>query len=175
MKLSRRRFLHLAGGAAFPAASHVTMAQVYPSAPVHLIIGFPPGSASDILARVIAQWLTERMGQPVVIEGKPGASGNISVQIALAAPADGYTAVLIAASNAVNATLFQSVPFNLLRDLIPVAGLASFPLVMNVNPALAAKDVAQFIALAEANPGLINMACLAAAVLLILPVRCSKQ
>jgi tripartite-type tricarboxylate transporter receptor subunit TctC len=160
MKLPhRRQFLHLAAGAAaLPAVSRLAMAQAYPSRPVHLIIGFPPGSASDILARIIGQWLTERMGQTVIIEAKPGASGNISVQTALAAPADGYTVVQIAASNAVNATLFKSLPFDLLRDLMPVAGLASFPLVMIVNPALPARTVAEFIALAKASPGKINMA-----------------
>jgi len=125
---------------------------------VHLIIGFPPGSASDILARIIGQLLAERIGQPVVIEAKPGASGNISVQTALAAPADGYTVLHIAASNAVNATLYKSLPFDLSRDLVPVAGLASFPLVMIVNPALPARTVAEFIALAKASPGKINMA-----------------
>jgi tripartite-type tricarboxylate transporter receptor subunit TctC len=159
MKLTRRQFLHLAAGAvALPAVSRSASAQTYPARPVRLIIGFPPGSASDILARIIAQWLTERMGQPVIIEAKPGASGNISVQTALAAPADGYTVVQIAASNAVNATLFQSLPFDLLRDLMPVAGLASFPFAMNVNPALPARTVAEFIALAKANPAKISMA-----------------
>ena len=159
MKLPRRRFLHLAAGAAaLPAISRIARAQAYPTRPVRLIIGFPPGSASDILARIISQWLTERIGQPVIIEAKPGASGNISVQTALAAPADGYTVVQIAASNAVNATLFESLPFDLLRDLMPVAGLASFPFAMNVNPALPAKTVAEFIALAKASPGKINMA-----------------
>jgi len=137
MKLPRRQFLHLAAGAAaLPFSPHIARAQAYPSRPIRLIIGFPPGSTSDILARIISQWLTERIGQPVIVEAKPGASGNISVQAALAAPADGYTIVLITASNAVNATLFESLPFDLLRDLMPVAGLASFPFAMNVNPAL---------------------------------------
>ena len=159
MTLPRRRFLHLAGvAAALSTVSRVARAQAYPSQPVHLIIGFPPGSASDILARIIGQLLAERIGQPVVIEAKPGASGNISVQTALAAPADGYTVLHIAASNAVNATLYKSLPFDLSRDLVPVAGLASFPLVMIVNPALSARTVAEFIALAKASPGKINMA-----------------
>jgi len=159
MTLPRRRFLHLAGvAAALSTVSRVARAQAYPSQPVHLIIGFPPGSASDILARIIGQLLAERIGQPVVIEAKPGASGNISVQTALAAPADGYTVLHIAASNAVNATLYKSLPFDLSRDLVPVAGLASFPLVMIVNPALPARTVAEFIALAKASPGKINMA-----------------
>src|SRR5882762_1735954 len=140
MKLPRRQFLHLAAGAAaLPAVPWIARAQAYPSRPVRLIIGFPPGSTSDILARIISQWLTERIGQPVIVEARPGAGGNISVQAALAAPADGYTIVLITASNAVNATLFESLPFDLLRDLMPVAGLASFPFAMNVNPALPAK------------------------------------
>jgi tripartite-type tricarboxylate transporter receptor subunit TctC len=159
MKLPRRKFLHLAAGAAaLPFAPHIAGAQAYPSQPVRLIIGFPPGSASDMLARIISQWLTERIGQPVIIEAKPGASGNISVQTAFAAPADGYTVVQIAASSAVNGTLFESLPFNLLSDLMPVAGLASFPFVMIVNPALPAKTVTEFIALAKASPGKINMA-----------------
>jgi tripartite-type tricarboxylate transporter receptor subunit TctC len=111
-----------AGAAALPAVLRVAWAQAYPTRPVHLIIGFPPGSASDILARIIGQRLTEQIGQPVIIEAKPGASGNIAVQTALAAPADGYTVVQIGASNAINATLFQSLPFDLLRDLVPVAG-----------------------------------------------------
>jgi tripartite-type tricarboxylate transporter receptor subunit TctC len=151
--------LHLAAGAvALPTVSRFAWAQSYPSRPVRLIIGFPPGSASDILARIIGQWLTERIGQPVIIEAKPGASGNISVQAALAAPPDGYTVVQIAASSAINATLFESLPFDLLRDLMPVAGLASFPFAMIVNPALPAKTVAEFIALAKASPGKISMA-----------------
>jgi len=144
MKLLRRRFLYLAAGATVLAtAPRIAGAQAYPTRPVRLIIGFPPGSASDILARIISQWLTERLGRSVIVEAKPGAGGNISVQTALAAPADGYTLLQIAASNAVNATLFHSLPFDLLRDLAPVAGLATFPFVMNVNPALPAKTVAE--------------------------------
>src|SRR5712672_491854 len=159
MKLPRRQFLHLAAGAAaLPYAPPIARAQAYPTKPVRLIIGFPPGSASDILARIISQWLTERLGQPVIVEAKPGASGNISIQTALAAPADGYTIVQVTASSAVNATLFESLPFDLLRDLMPVAGLASFPFAMNVNPALPAKTVGEFIALAKASPGKISMA-----------------
>jgi tripartite-type tricarboxylate transporter receptor subunit TctC len=158
-KLSRRQFLHLATGAAtLPFAPHIARAQGYPTRPIRLIIGFPPGSASDILGRIMTQWLAERIGQPVIVETKPGASGNIAVQTALGAPPDGYTLVQIAASNAVNATLFESLPFDLLRDLNPVAGLASFPFAMNVNPALPAKTVAEFIALAKASPGKISMA-----------------
>src|SRR5215510_6765563 len=159
MNLARRKFLQLAAGAAaLPAAPRIARAQAWPSRPVRVIIGFPPGSASDILARIISQWLTERLGQPVIVEAKPGAGGNISVQTALAAPPDGYTLVQIAASNAVNATLFDSLSFDLLRDLAPVAGLATFPFVMNVNPALPAGTVAEFIALAKASPGKISMA-----------------
>src|SRR5262245_62230672 len=156
---SRRAFLHLAAGtAAFPAGARLAQAQSYPTKPLRLIIGFPPGSAADILARIMSQWLTERIGQPVIVEAKPGAGGNISVQTALAAPPDGYTLVQIAASNAVNATLFESLPFDLLRDLAPVAGLATFPFVMNVNPALPVKTVAEFIALAKASQGKISTA-----------------
>jgi len=159
MKLARRQFLHLAAGAAaLPLAPHITRAHAYPTRPVRLIIGFPPGSASDILARIISKWLTERIGQPIVVETKPGASGNIAIQTALAAPADGYTVVQVAASSAINATLFESLSFDLLRDLTPVAGLASFPFAMNVNPALPVKTVAELIVLAKANPGKISMA-----------------
>jgi len=159
MKLPRRQFLHLAAGAAaLPFAPPIARAQAYPTRPVRLIIGFPPGSASDILARIIGQWLTERMGQPVIVEARPGAGGNIAIQTGLSAPPDGYTVMQIAASNSVNATLFESLPFDLLHDLTPVAGLASFPFAMNVNPALPAKTVAEFIALAKASPGKISMA-----------------
>jgi tripartite-type tricarboxylate transporter receptor subunit TctC len=155
----RRQFLHLAAGvAALPAVSRRAGAETYPTGPVHLIIGFPPGSASDVLARIIGQRLTEQMRQPVIIEAKPGASGNIAVQTVLAAPADGYTVMQIATSNAINATLFQSLPFDLLRDLVPVAGLVSLPFVMKVNSAFPAKTVAEFIALAKASPGKISMA-----------------
>src|SRR5215468_10402765 len=155
----RRQFLHLvAGAAALPFAPHIARAQAYPNRPVRLIIGFPPGSATDILARIISQSLTERLGQPVIIEAKPGAGGNISVQTALGAPPDGYTILVIQASNAVNATLFESLPFDLLRDLAPVAGLASFPLALNVNPALPVKTVAELISFAKASPGKISMA-----------------
>jgi tripartite-type tricarboxylate transporter receptor subunit TctC len=159
MKLPRRQFLHpAAGAAALPEASRIAMAETYPTRPVHLIIGFPPGSASDILARIIGPWLTERTGQPIIIEAKPGASGNIAVQAALAAPADGYTIVQIASSNAINAMLFQSLPFELLRDLSPVAGLVFFPFVLKVNPAFPARTVAELIALAKASPGKISFA-----------------
>src|SRR5712675_3441273 len=114
MKLPRRTFLHLAAGAAaLPAVSWIARAQAYPSRPVRLIIGFPPGSTSDILARIISQWLTERMGQPVIVEARPGAGGNIAIQTGLSAPPDGYTVMQIAASNSVNATLFESLPFDL--------------------------------------------------------------
>jgi tripartite-type tricarboxylate transporter receptor subunit TctC len=155
----RRQFLQVASGAAaFSALSRTARAQTYPSRPVHLIIGFPPGSASDILARIIGPWLTERTGQPLIVEARPGASGNIAVQAALAAPADGYTIVQIASSNAINATLFQSLPFDLLRDLMPVAGLASFPFVLKVNPAFPARTIAELISLAKASPGKISFA-----------------
>jgi tripartite-type tricarboxylate transporter receptor subunit TctC len=159
MKLPRRQFLHLAASAAaLPAVSRIARAQAYPSRPLHLIIGFPPGSASDILARIISPWLTERTGQPVIVEAKPGAGGNIAVQTALAAPPDGYTIVQIASANAINATLYQSLPFELQRDLMPVAGLAYFPYVLKANPAFPARTVAELIALAKASPGKISFA-----------------
>jgi tripartite-type tricarboxylate transporter receptor subunit TctC len=159
MNVSRRTFVRLVTGVAALAAGLCSArAQAYPTKPVRLIIGFPPGSAADILARIMSQRLTERIGQPVIVEAKPGAGGNISVQTALAAPPDGYSVVLVAASNAINATLYESLPFDLLRELAPVAGLATFPLAMNVNPKLPVKMVPEFVAYAKANPGKISMA-----------------
>ena len=159
MSVSRRSFLHLLAGIfALPASLRIARAQGYPTRPLRLIIGFPPGSAADVLARIMSQWLTERIGQPVIVEAKPGAGGNISVQTVLASPPDGYNVLLIAASNAINATLYESLPFNLLHDLAPVAGLATFPLALNVNPKLPVKTVPEFVAYAKANPGKISMA-----------------
>jgi tripartite-type tricarboxylate transporter receptor subunit TctC len=155
MRLIRRRFLRLVASAAAP---RIARSQAYPTRSLRLIIGFPAGSASDRLARIIAQWLTERLGQPVVVEARPGASGNLSVQTALAAPSDGYTVLLIQASNVINTTLFKSLPFDLSRDLAPVAGLAAFPLAMNVTAVFPAKNVAELIAFAKANPGKVSMA-----------------
>ena len=135
MKPSRREFLRLAGSAAaLPAATRIVKAQSYPTQPLHWIVGFPPGGGATIVTRIVAQWLSERLGQPVIIENRPGASTNISVQAVVNAPPDGYTLLYIAASAAVNVSLFDNLPFNLLRDIAPVSGMNDFPLVMIVNP-----------------------------------------
>src|SRR5215510_9742492 len=158
MHLSRRRFLDLAGAAdALPALSRRACAQAYPARPLRWIVGFPPGGGADIVSRIMAPWLAERLGQPVVIENKPGASANISVQTVVNSPPDGYTLLFVPASAAVNVTLFDNLPFNLLRDIAPVSGLIDFPLVMVANPSVPAKTVAEFIAYAKANPGKISV------------------
>ena len=158
MHLSRRRFLHLAGAAVvLPAASRHAGAQAYPVRPLRWIVGFPPGGGADIVSRIMAPWLAERLGQPVVIENKPGASSNISVQTVVNAPPDGYTLLFVPASAAVNVSLFDNLPFNLVRDIAPVSGLIDFPLVMVANPSLPATTVAEFIAYAKANPGKVSM------------------
>jgi tripartite-type tricarboxylate transporter receptor subunit TctC len=159
MKLPRRKFLHLAAGAAaLPAASRIAAALDYPTRPLRWIVGFPPGGGADTVVRIIAPGLSERLGQSIVIENKPGASTNISIQAAVSSPPDGYTLLFIAASATVNVTLFDNLPFNLLRDIAPVSGLIDFPLVMVVNPSVPAKTVPEFIAHAKANPGKISMA-----------------
>ena len=158
MHLSRRRFLHLVGAAGvLPAASRRARAQAYPSRPLRWIVGFPPGGGADIVSRIMAPWVAERLGQPVVIENKPGASSNISIQTVVNAPPDGYTLLFVPASAAVNVSLFDNLPFNLLRDIAPVSGLIDFPLVMVANPSLPAQTVAELIAYAKANPGKISM------------------
>jgi tripartite-type tricarboxylate transporter receptor subunit TctC len=159
MRLPRRQFLRLSvGAAALSVVSRIARAQTYPSRPVRVLIGFPPGSAPDTVTRIISQRLTERLDQPVVVESKPGAASNISIQATISSPPDGYTLVYVSSSNAINATLFESLPFDYLRDLAPVAGLVTFPMVMDVHPSVAAANVAQLIALAKANPGKISMA-----------------
>src|SRR5262245_46681719 len=131
MKLPRRKFLHLAAGAAaLPALPRGARAQAFPSRPMCIILGFPPGGAADISIRIIGQWLTERLGQPVIVENKPGAGTNIAIQTAINSPRDGYTLVFVSSSNAINATLFESLPFDYLRDVAPVAGLVNFPMVL---------------------------------------------
>jgi tripartite-type tricarboxylate transporter receptor subunit TctC len=158
MKLPRRQFLHLAAGAAtLPAVSRIAMAQSYPSRPVRLIVGFAAGGINDILARLIGQWLSERLGQPFVVENRSGASGNIATEAVVNATADGYTLLLIGSSNTINATLYEKLNFNFVRDITPVAGIIRAPLVMEVNPIFPAKTVPEFIAYAKANPGRINM------------------
>ena len=159
MKLPRRTFLHLAAGAAaLPAVSRVARAQTYPTRPVRIIVGFAPGGGVDIIARLMGQWLSERLGQPFVIENRPGAGSNIATEAVVRAPADGYTLLLVTAANAINATLYEKLSFNFIRDIAPVAGIIVVPNVMVVNPSVPAKTVPEFIAYAKANPGKINMA-----------------
>jgi tripartite-type tricarboxylate transporter receptor subunit TctC len=141
-----------------PAVSRVASAQAYPSRPVHWIIGFAPGGATDIIARLMGQWLSERLGQPFVIESRPGAGSNIGTEAVVNAPADGYTLLLTAPANTVNATLYDKLNYNFIRDIAPVASISREPNVMVVNPALPVRSVAEFIAYAKANPGRINMA-----------------
>jgi len=158
MKLPRRTFLHLAAGAtALPAASRIAYALDYPTGPVRLLVGFAPGGPPDILARLMGQWLSERLGQPFVVENKPGASGSIAAEAAVKAPADGYTLLMVALPDAVNATLYN-LNYNFIRDIAPVAGISRDPDVMVVNPSFPAKTVPEFISFAKANSGKINMA-----------------
>ena len=158
MPLPRRQFLQIAAAAlACPEVLRTASAQTYPSRPLRWIVGFPPGGGADIVSRIMAPWLAERLGQSVVIENKPGASSNISVQAVANSPPDGYTLLFVPASAAVNVTLFDNLPFNLLRDIAPVSGLIDFPLVMIANPAVPAKTVAELIAYAKANPGKVSI------------------
>jgi tripartite-type tricarboxylate transporter receptor subunit TctC len=160
MKLPhRRQFLHLAAGAAaLPAVSRMAMAETYPTKPVHLIAGYPAGGPTDIGARLVGQFLSERLGQQFIIENRPGAASNLGSEVVVRAPADGYTLLLATTSNAINATLYDKLSFNFIRDIAPVASVYRQPLVMEVHPAFPAKTVAEFIAYAKANPGKINMA-----------------
>jgi tripartite-type tricarboxylate transporter receptor subunit TctC len=159
VKLPRRTFLHLtAGAAALPAVSRVASALDYPTRPVSLVAGFAPGGGVDITARLIGQWLSERLGQQFVIENRPGASSNIATEAVVRAPADGYTLLLIGSFNTINATLYDKLNFNFIRDIAPVASVMRYPYVMVVNPSLPAKSVSEFIAYAKANPGKLNMA-----------------
>jgi tripartite-type tricarboxylate transporter receptor subunit TctC len=158
MKLPRRRFLHLAAGAAaLPAVSRIARAQTYPTRPVRIVVGFPAGSTSDILARLIGQRLSERFGQPFVVENRTGASGNIATEAVVSAPPDGYTLLLVGSNHAINATLFNNLSFNFNRDIAPIGSIMRTPGVMEVNPSVPAKTVPEFIAYAKANPGKINM------------------
>jgi tripartite-type tricarboxylate transporter receptor subunit TctC len=159
VKLARRQFLQSAVlAAALPAVSRKAWPQAYPARPVRLLCGFPGGSSQDIVARIIAQWLSERFGQPVIVDNRPGAGGNIAVEAVVNAPADGYTLLMTGPNNAVNATLYDNLKFNFIRDIAPVAGIMSVPLVMEVNLSVPATTVPEFIAYAKANPGKINMA-----------------
>src|SRR5262245_51109644 len=158
MKLPRRKFLHLAAGAAaLPAISNIALAQTYPSRPVRLIVGVTPGSAPDIVARLVGQWLSERLGQQLLVENRPGAGTNIATEVVVRAPADGYTLLLVGAPNAINTTLYDKLSFNFLRDIAPVASISRERIVMVVHPSFPAKTVPEFIAYAKANPGKISM------------------
>src|SRR4029079_16678537 len=159
MTLPRRRFLHLAAGAALlPAASPIARAEAYPARPVHVIVYFPPGGVGDILARMTGQWLTERLGQPFVIENRPGAGGNIGTEAVVRAAPDGYTLLWATSPNAINGSLYAKLNYNFIRDITPVAATIRVPNVMVVNPALPVRTVPEFIAYAKANPGKLNMA-----------------
>ncbi len=159
MKLPRRQFLHLAAGAvALPAVSRMARAQAYPSRPVRLIVPIAAGGASDITARLIGQWLSERLGQPFIIENRPGGGNNIGTEAVVRAPADGYTLLLAGTPNTVNVTLYEKLNFNFIRDITPVAGVIRGSFVMVVNPSVPAKSVPEFIAYAKANPRKLNMA-----------------
>jgi tripartite-type tricarboxylate transporter receptor subunit TctC len=159
MKFVRRQFLRLASGAAaLPALSRVVSALDYPRQPVRIVVGFAAGGTTDVVARLIGQWLSERLGRPFIVENRPGAGTNIATEEVLRAPADGYTLLLVTVSNAVNASLFKDLSFNFLRDATPIAGILEVPNVLEVNPAISAKTVPEFIAYARANPGKIDMA-----------------
>src|SRR5262245_37838720 len=160
MKLPhRRQFLHLAAGTAAPSGvSRIARAQAYPSRPVRVVVGFAPGGPGDIVARLMGQWLTERLGQPFIIENRPGGGGKIATEAVVRAPPDGYTLLQVATSAATDATLYDKLSYNFIRDFAPVAGVIRAPLVMVVNPSVPAKTVPEFITYAEANPGKITMA-----------------
>jgi tripartite-type tricarboxylate transporter receptor subunit TctC len=159
MKLPRRQFLHLAAGAAaLPAVSRIALAQTYPSRPVRIIVGFPPGGVADLYARLIGQWLSERLGQPFIIENRSGAGSNLATEAVVRAPPDGHTLLQVTSANAWNATLYDNLNFNFIRDIAPIASIYRAPAVLVVHPSFPAKSVPELIAYAKANPGRINMA-----------------
>src|ERR1700720_1465853 len=158
MKIQRRQFLRLAAAAAALSTPHIAKAQAYPARPVRFIIGYTSGGSADITARLIGQWLSDRLGQPFIVESRPGAGTNIATEAVIRSPPDGYTILLAAPANAINATLYGKLNYNFLRDIAPVAGIIRFPNVMEVNPSVPAKTVPEFITYAKANPGKINFA-----------------
>jgi tripartite-type tricarboxylate transporter receptor subunit TctC len=159
MKFSRRYFLALAGAVCFlPALAPLATAQNYPVRPITLVVGFPAGGPNDILGRLIAEWLSARLTQPVTVENRPGSSGNIATEAVARAPADGYTLLLVGPANAINGSLFENMNFNFLRDIAPVAAITREPLVMLVHPSVPVKTVPEFIALAKTDPGKLKMA-----------------
>jgi len=158
MKLPRRNFLHLAAGAAaLPVVSRIARAEVYPSRSVRIVVGFPPAGGADIFARLMGQWLSERLGQQFIIENRPGAASNIATEAVVRAPADGYTLLLVTNPNVINATLYDKLHYNFIRDIEPVASIDRVPNVMEIHPSVPARTVPEFIAYAKANPGKINM------------------
>jgi tripartite-type tricarboxylate transporter receptor subunit TctC len=158
MKLPRRNFLYLAAGAAaLPMASRIARAQAYPTRPVRIIVPFAPGGVNDITARLIGQWLSERLGQQFIVENRPGGGGNIGIEAVVRSPADGYTLLVVGTTAAINATLFEKLNYNFIRDIAPVASIHRVPHVMQVNPSLPVATVPEFIAHAKANPGKISM------------------
>ena len=160
MKLPhRRQFLHLAAVAgALPTLSRIARALTYPTRPVRIIVGLAPGGATDIFARLIGQWLSERLGQPFIVENRPGAAGNVATEAVVNMPPDGYTLLMISSSNVINASLYEKLNYNFLRDIAPVAGVVGVPLVIEVHPSVPAKTLPEFIAYAKANPGKLSMA-----------------
>jgi tripartite-type tricarboxylate transporter receptor subunit TctC len=159
MKLPRRNFLHLAAGAAaLPAVSRIARAQTYPSRPVRLIVPFAPAGGADTIARLMGQWLSERLGQPFIIENRPGAGANIGTEAVVRASPDGYTLLIAGGYNAINATLYDKLNFNFIRDITAVAGIVGYPDIMLVNPSVPAKTVPEFIAYAKTNPGKLTVA-----------------
>ena len=159
MKLPRRQFLQLAAGAAaLPAISRVARAETYPARPVRLIVGFAPGGATDTTARLMGQWLSERLGQQFIVENRVGAGTNIATEAVVRAPADGYTLLTVTASNAINATLYEKLSYNFMRDMVPVAGIIRYPNVVEINNDLPVRTIPEFIAYLKANPGKLSMA-----------------
>jgi tripartite-type tricarboxylate transporter receptor subunit TctC len=158
MKLPRRTFLHLAGAAALSLVPRVATAQAYPMRPVRWIVGFPPGGGADTVTRILGQWLSERLGQQVIIENRPGASTNISAQAVINSPPDGYTLLFYSASTLINSSMFSNLPFDVRRDIAPVSGLVVYPMVLVAHPSVPAKTVAELIAHAKTSPGKVTMA-----------------
>ena len=159
VKLPRRTLLRLAAGAvALPALRHAAFAADYPARPVHIVVGYPAGAAPDIVARLLAQWLAERLGQQFVVDNRPGAASNIGTEIVTKATPDGYTLLVAVSTNAINATLYSNLSFNFVRDLVPVAGIGLTPFIVVVNPQFPAKSIPELIAYTKANPGKVNMA-----------------
>jgi tripartite-type tricarboxylate transporter receptor subunit TctC len=175
MKIPRRRFLHLtAGAAAFPALSRIARAQTYPTQPVRIIVCFAPGGIADIVARLLGQALSERFGQPFVVENRAGAGGNLGTEAVVRSRPDGYTLLLAGSNDAINATLYEKLSFNFIRDIAPVAGVVTVPNAMVVNLSVPTNTVPEFIAYAKANPGKINMASAGTGTQTICPASCSS-